>query len=94
MSSQSQSRGEKRGPAEKKGKPRSAPKRSYQKAVSKNKKPTEVDSKKVYKIAIRELPSNNFNEDNFKECLNAFMEALHIPSDSIDFLHFMEGKLR
>lgn len=76
----------------------SAPKRSYQRS-SNNSRPTEAEAiKKVVftkdKIAIRELPSNNFNEDNFKECLNKFLETLHIDPESIDFLHFIEGKLR
>lgn len=92
MSNRPQSKPDKKGP-EKKGKPKSAPKRNYQKAVNKN-KPVNADSKKVYKIAIRELPSNGFTEDNFKECLKCFIEALQISPDSIDHLHFMEGKLR
>jgi hypothetical protein len=97
MSSQPQSKPEKKGlekkVLEKKGKPKAVPKRNYQKAVNKN-KPTEVETKKVYKIAIRELPSNNFNVVNFKDCLNTFIEALGLLPESIEFLHFMQGKLR
>ena len=78
MNSQPQSKPERKG-SEKKGKPKGASKsnakRNYQKAANKSKPTRDVDVKKVYKIAIRELPSNNFNEDNFKECLNTFLKG-------------------
>lgn len=83
MSSQAQSKSEKKvsekRSSEKTGKPKSVvksnSKRTHQKAAIKS-KPRDADAnKKVYKIAIRELPSNNFNEDNFKECLKTFIEG-------------------
>lgn len=91
MSSQPQGKSERKA-SEKKGKPKgggtksntksnntkSNTKRNYQKAANKNKPTRDVDVKKVYKIAFRELPSNNFNEANFKECLNSFLEGMCI----------------
>jgi hypothetical protein len=40
------------------------------------------------------LPSKGFSEENFKECLKVFLEALLVNPESVDVLHFMEGKLR
>jgi hypothetical protein len=87
---------------DKRGKPKSAPNpkrnqnnHSYQKAASRNRpNARENDTKKVYKIGIRELPSKGFSEENFKECLKVFLEALLVNPESVDVLHFMEGKLR
>ena len=69
-------------------------KRNYQKVISKNQKKQVNDSKKVYKIMIRDLPFNDFNQQKFQEYLLKFLEMIHISEDNVEFLHFIEGKLR
>lgn len=49
---------------------------------------------KVYKIEIRKLPTNNFNEDNFKGCLSTALSLLAIKEEDVSVLHFMTGKIR
>lgn len=82
--------------SEKTIKSRHYPKKNYKKvaghAVTSKSKDQEV--KKSYKVVIRNLPYNDFNEEKFRKCLEKFINSLNISPECVQFLHFMEGKLR
>ena len=59
----------------------------------KDKQKTEV-TKKSYKVVIRRLPTKDFSIDTFRSCLDRVLAILQIPPDTVEILHFMEGKLR
>ncbi len=72
----------------------SSKKKSKSLNTKKREKITKEDNRKSYKVMIRKLPFASFTENNFKECLQNVLTILNIKKEDVDFLHFMEGKLR
>lgn len=50
--------------------------------------------RKVFKIAVRKLPLDNYDTDTFKQDIEKLNEKLLLPPDSLHLEHFLQGKLR
>lgn len=50
--------------------------------------------KKTFKIVVRKLPLDNYDTDTFQQDIVKLNEKLHLPSDTLHFEHFLQGKLR